>query len=320
MLRRALQPSLPNWPVVSSVPWRISSTPPKPPTPTPSRSTYAQSDEPDPGSVVTEFSSPNIAKHPGIHHLPSAAIGCPLPHLPRPGPSRYARQLPGRLGHWVRRPRRRRPPWRQRPPASLSPTFRTSTCATARRVEATRNCRTPPAGPPAAGVIGDPAAPALWKRSRLSAPGVRSAPTTRLGIEFDRYTPESPTRDELRPLIEPLRPGRRRRGEPGRLIVPLARSGFAPRMVQRSDGASLYATQRHRYCGRIHRWRVNTTSSSPPRGRQRTDALLPAAQGRAGRRVSPLGRSASNTSASAPPLRDPRPATGPRRQHAARRC
>jgi len=216
---------------------------------------YGQSHDEAGGTVVIEFSSPNIAKHLGIHHLPSAAIGMALYRIYRALGHRVVRI--NFLGDWgtgfgrlIAAAERYRVDDSDRLTVSdLQDLYvRYSTEAeqdeelqqaareAARRLEA-----------------GEPKAVALWEAFKAVSVQEFERVYETLGIEFDLYTPESAYKDELPALLERLRKTGVAVESQGALIVPLEQEGLPPCMVQRSDGASLYATRD--IVAAEHRWK-----------------------------------------------------------------
>jgi arginyl-tRNA synthetase len=205
-------------------------------------------------TVVLEFSSPNIAKHLAIHHLPSAAIGMALYRLY--GELGYRCVRINFLGDWgtgfgrlIAAAER----YGVEEPAALTVTdlqdlyVRYST-------EAEDNEELQQAARDAGRRLeeGDPHAVALWEAFKAVSLAEFERVYSVLGIEFDLYLPESSYRDKLAPVVERLRRDGIAVESQGALIVPLEEEGLPPCMVRRSDGASLYATRD--IAAAEHRW------------------------------------------------------------------
>ena len=196
-------------------------------------------------TVVLEFSSPNIAKHLAIHHLPSAAIGMALYRLYRAlGYSCVRINFLGDWGTGFGRLIAAAERYGVEDPATLtvsdlqdlyvrysaeaedSEELQDAAREAGRRLEQ-----------------GEPRAVALWQAFKAVSLAEFERVYKVLGIEFDLYTPESSFKDRLAPVLERLqREGVAVESE-GALIVPLEDEGLPPCMVRRSDGASLYATR-----------------------------------------------------------------------------
>lgn len=208
-------------------------------------SAYGEHDVGTGKSIVVDFASPNIAKHLGVHHLPSAVIGRSLcrvheklgydcvgiNHLGDWGTS-FGRELAAverygiadassltvsdlhdlyvRYSNEVRRDPQLQDVARE---ASL-------------RLER-----------------GDERATQLWQAFREVSLREFDRVYDMLGVSFDRVAPESLYKDRKEELIDRLRRDGIAVESAGAVIVPLADEGLPPCMVQRSDGASLYATR-----------------------------------------------------------------------------
>ncbi len=196
-------------------------------------------------TVVIEFSSPNIAKHLGVHHLPSSVIGMSLCRLF----DALGYEVVGLnfLGDWgtgfgrliaaIERCSIEEPQEltvgdlqdlyvRYSQEAEDEPELQEAARAAFRRLEE-----------------GDPEATNAWEGIREVSLREFARVYGKLGIRFDAYTPESMYRDKIQPLLgRLLADGLAERSE-GALVVPLEEKGLPPCMVQKSDGASLYVTR-----------------------------------------------------------------------------
>jgi len=216
---------------------------------------YGQGRAGEGGTVVIEFSSPNIAKHLGIHHLPSAAIGMALYRIYRELGYRCVRiNFLGDWGTGFGRLIAAAERYGVGDPNRLSVSDLQELYVRYSR-EAAEDEQLQQAARDAARRLeqGDPRAVELWQAFKsVSLQEFRRIYEV-LGIEFDVYMPESSFKDELPAVVERLR----RRGvsveSQGAIIVPLGEEGLPPCIVQRSDGASLYATRD--IAAAEHRWR-----------------------------------------------------------------
>ncbi len=232
-------------------------------------------------TVVLEFSSPNIAKHLAIHHLPSAAIGMALYRLYSALGYRCVRI--NFLGDWgtgfgklIAAAER----YGVSDPAALTVTD-LQDLYVRYSADVEGNAELQDAARQASRRLeqGEPRAVELWQAFKTVSLAEFKRVYKDLGIEFDLYTPESSFKDKLAPVVERLlREGVAVESQ-GALIVPLEEEGLPPCMVRRSDGASLYATRD--IAAAEQRWHEYRLRPLHLCGRRRADALLPAAQGRA---------------------------------------
>jgi arginyl-tRNA synthetase len=195
--------------------------------------------------VVIEFSSPNIAKHLGIHHLPGSLIGMSLCRTYRA--LGYEVVALNWLGDWgtgfgrliaaIERYEVEEVEHltvsdlqelyvRYSAEAEGDPDLQQAARDAFRRVEE-----------------GNPKALAAWRAIREVSLEEFEQVYRRLGIHFDRYSAESNYRDQKEPLVRRLQAeGIAERSE-GALIVPLEDEELPPCLVQKRDGTSLYATR-----------------------------------------------------------------------------
>ena len=196
-------------------------------------------------TVVLEFSSPNIAKHLGVHHLPSAAIGMALYRIYRELGYRCVRiNFLGDWGTGFGRLIAAAERYKVSDPASLTVSDLQDLYVRYSR-EAEESEELQQAARDAARRLeeGDEAAVALWQAFKAVSLEEFRRIYAVLGIEFDVYMPESSFKDQLGPVIERLRKDNVCTESRGALIVALDAEGLPPCIVQRSDGASLYATR-----------------------------------------------------------------------------
>ena len=196
-------------------------------------------------TVVIEFSSPNIAKHLGVHHLPGTLIGMSLYRIHRALGHRTVSL--NFLGDWgtgfgkliaaVERYDVERLEEltvtdlqdlyvRFSKEAEGDPDLEQAARDAFRRLEE-----------------GDPEAERAWKTFRRVSLEEFERVYERLGVEFDHITPESDCRDRIPEMLERLREQGVARESEGALIVPLEDEEMPPVLVQKSDGTSLYATR-----------------------------------------------------------------------------
>jgi arginyl-tRNA synthetase len=205
-------------------------------------------------TVVLEFSSPNIAKHLAIHHLPSAAIGMALYRLYTELGYRCVRiNFLGDWGTGFGRLIAAAERYGVEDPAALTVTnlqdYYVRYSNEAREDEVLQQAARDGARRLEAG---DPRAVALWQAFKAVSLAEFERVYKMLGIAFDLYLPESGYRDQLGPTIQRLQQQGVAVESQGALIVPLEEAGLPPCMVRRSDGASLYATRD--IAAAEHRW------------------------------------------------------------------
>ncbi len=206
---------------------------------------YGQGEQGAGRTVVLEFSSPNIAKHLAIHHLPSAAIGMALYRLYRAmGYSCVRINFLGDWGTGFGRLIAAAERYGVEDPAALTVTD-LQDLYVRYSAEAEGDEELQDAAREAGRRLeeGEPRAVELWEAFKAVSLAEFERVYRTLGIEFDLYTPESSFKDMLAPVLERLRSGGVAVESEGALIVRLDDDGLPPLMVRRSDGASLYATR-----------------------------------------------------------------------------
>ena len=205
-------------------------------------------------TVVIDYSSPNIAKHLGVHHLRSAIIGKALyniysalgfecvgiNHLGDWGTGfgkliaayeRWSDELDGEpevsdlQELYVRYSRR----------AEEDPELQQEARDAFRRLEQ-----------------GEAEAVQLWQKFKDVSLSEFEHIYDILGIEFDRYTPESSYNDRIEPVLDRLKKSGVARESQEALIIPLEEYDMPPLLLQKSDEGSLYATRE--LCAAEHRW------------------------------------------------------------------
>lgn len=215
---------------------------------------YGQSDKTSRGTVVIDYSSPNIAKHLGVHHLRSAIIGRALYRLYRA----VGYEVTGinHLGDWgtafgkliVAYKR-----WgdgseheitvsdlqelyvRFNQEAEQEPRLEEEARQAFRQLEQ-----------------GDEEATRLWKRFKEVSLAEFERIYDMLGISFDRYTGESHYNDQLEDVLDRLKETGLAERSQHALIVPLDDYDMPPLMLQKRDEGSLYATRE--ICAAEDRW------------------------------------------------------------------
>jgi len=204
--------------------------------------------------VVIDYSSPNIAKHLGVHHLRSAIIGKALyniysalgfecvgiNHLGDWGTGfgkliaayeRWGDELDGEPGVselqelYVRYSRQ----------AEDDPELQQEARDAFRRLEQ-----------------GEEDAVQLWEKFKEVSLTEFERIYDILGIDFDRYTPESYYNDKIEPVLERLKESGLARKSQDALVIPLDEYDMPPLLLQKSDEGSLYATRE--LCAAEHRW------------------------------------------------------------------
>jgi arginyl-tRNA synthetase len=205
-------------------------------------------------TVVIEYSSPNIAKHLSVYHLRSAIIGNSLCRI-------Y--QLLGYralginfLGDWGTGF------------GKLVAAFERYGCADAAElsvadlqemyVRFSREAEQDPGLQQAARDAfrrledGDPTAVEPWQAFKAVSLREYERVYRMLGIVFDRYSSESSYADRLQPRVQRMRDEGKAVESEGALVIPLDDEDMPPCLVQKSDGASLYATRD--ICAAEDRW------------------------------------------------------------------
>ncbi len=196
-------------------------------------------------TVVIEFSSPNIAKHLGVHHLPSTLIGMALDRTYRA----LGYEVVGLnfLGDWgtgfgrliaaverygVEEPERlsvtdlQELYVRYSTAAEDDPELQQAARDAFRRLEQ-----------------GDEDAARAWNAFKEVSLREFERVYERLGVRFDRYTPESLYKDATEPLLRRMQEQGVAVESEGALIAPLEEEGLPPCLVRKKDGSSLYATR-----------------------------------------------------------------------------
>ena len=215
---------------------------------------YGRSDAGAGARIVVEYSSPNIAKHLGVHHLRSAIIGGALCRLFEF--LGYEAVGLNFLGDWGTGFGKLIAAFerycagdaselsvsdlqdlyvRFSAEAGEDPGLEQAARDAFRRLEE-----------------GESAARRLWDAFKRVSLDEFERIYRMLGISFDRYTPESDYIEQIPGLLQRVRESGAARESEGALIVPLADEDLPPLMLQKSDGSSLYATRD--LCAAEHRW------------------------------------------------------------------
>ncbi len=195
--------------------------------------------------IVIEYGSPNIAKHLGIHHLPSAVIGRSLYRIFQAlGYKCVALNFLGDWGTSFGRLIAAVERYDVEDPDGLTVSDLQDLYVRYSR-EAAEN-------PELQGTArqaflrlerGEERATALWNGFKEVSLREFDRVYGMLGVGFDRITPESLYRDRIAAMLEQLRSRGTAVESAGALIILLEEEGLPPCMVQKSDGASLYATR-----------------------------------------------------------------------------
>lgn len=215
---------------------------------------YGYDDEGGRGTVVIDYSSPNIAKHLGVHHLRSAIIGRALYRIYEA--LGYDCVGINHLGDWgtafgklIAAYRR----WgdgdgdeitvsdlqelyvRFNRAAQDQPELEEEARRAFRRLE-----------------DGEPQATRLWQRFKDVSLAEFRRIYDMLGVSFDRYTGESYYNDRIEETLEKLRSAGLARVSQDALIVPLEDYDMPPLLLRKRDEGSLYATRE--ICAAEERW------------------------------------------------------------------
>ncbi|KPK65416.1 MAG: hypothetical protein AMK73_03040 [Planctomycetes bacterium SM23_32] len=196
-------------------------------------------------TIVIDYGSPNIAKHLGIHHLPSAVIGQSLYRIYEKlgyrcvginflgdwGTS-FGRLIAGVERYGIEHPERlsvadmQELYVRYSTEADGEPELQQAARDAFRRLEE-----------------GEQQAVRIWSACREVSLEEFDRVYGRLGVSFDEVRPESFYNERLRETVERLRRDGIVQESQGALIIPLYEDGLPPCMLQKSDGASLYAAR-----------------------------------------------------------------------------
>ncbi len=196
-------------------------------------------------SVVLDYGSPNIAKHLGVHHLPSAVIGRALYRLHEKlgyrcvginflgdwGTS-FGRLIAAIERYDVAEPERltvadlQQLYVRYSGEADGRPELQQAARDAFRRLEE-----------------GDAEARRIWSACKEASLREFERVYRRLGVEFDLVSSESAYNEEVEPTLRRLQQQGVAQQSQGALIVPLYEEGLPPCLVRKSDGASLYAAR-----------------------------------------------------------------------------
>ena len=196
-------------------------------------------------TVVIDYSSPNIAKPIGFHHIRTTLLGHAIANLYRAQGFRV--EGINYLGDWGKQfglvaigLREFGDPARRHEMAHLVEVY----------VKANEKAKQDPAFDEQARVFfhrmeqGDAEALALWKELRETSLAGFKEIYARLGIDFEHYEGESFYQHKMEPVIEEItrKPGVKE--SDGALIVDMVYpEGEPPVLLKKSDGSTLYATR-----------------------------------------------------------------------------
>jgi arginyl-tRNA synthetase len=208
---------------------------------------FATSDEGEGQTVVIDYSSPNIAKPLGFHHLRSTMIGNALVRLFRA--RGYCVEGINFLGDWgktfgllaaIYQRIGDRDRLEKEGIAYLLGLY----------IEANKEKERDPGFDDAARALfkqmedGDPSAMELWKLFRDISLAEFKRVYARLNVSFEHFEGESFYRDGMDDLIEQISATAGTRVDQGALVVDMPyEDGEPPMMLKKSDGATLYATR-----------------------------------------------------------------------------
>jgi len=211
-------------------------------------------------TIVIEYSSPNIAKPLGIHHLPTTIIGQTLVNILRfAGHKVVSLSFPGDWGtqfglliagfkHWGGWEKLKKNPV----PEMLNLYVRFSQAA-----EADPNLLAEGRQEFKKLEQGDPENRKLWQWFTKESLKDFSRVYRQLGVKIENTINESFYEPELKPLIkEALKKGVAERGKDGSAVIKITGSN-TPEIIQKSDGSTIYTTRelaaiRHRF----KKWRA----------------------------------------------------------------
>jgi arginyl-tRNA synthetase len=207
--------------------------------------------------VVVEYSSPNIAKHLGVHHMRGSIIGSALVRILRrcnydvtsmnflgdwgtgfgkliAASERYGIENPGELTVDDLQELYVRYSSEAEGDEELEQLARDAF----KRLE-----------------DGDPPAVALWEMFKKVSLDEFQRVYALLGVEFDEYSGESVYKDELQDAVDDLQEQGVAHESQGAVVCELETADgdeLPPLLVQKKDGSSLYVTRD--YCAAIERW------------------------------------------------------------------
>jgi len=204
--------------------------------------------------VVIDYSSPNIAKHLGVHHLRSAIIGRALYRIFEA--LGYRCIGINHLGDWGTSFGKLIAAFERY--GDVDP--KTATVSDLQRlyVRFSQEAEHNPALEEEARLAfrrleqGEPRARELWQRFKAVSVAEFERVYNMLGITFDSYCPESFYLDMTEGLLKELEQAGLTRLSDDALIVPLEQFGLPPCMLRKADETTLYATRD--LCAAIYRW------------------------------------------------------------------
>lgn len=213
----------------------------------------SQSQEED-RTVVIDYSSPNIAKHLGVHHLRSAIIGRSLYRIFEA----LGFKCVGinHLGDWGTSFGKLIVACQRYD--DLDPDTATVSDLQRAYVRFSREAEEQPDLEDAARDAfrrleeGDPEARDLWQRFKEVSLAEFERIYAMLGVEFDEYTPESFYLDRTSEILERLQNEGIAVESEDALIVPLEEEDMPPMMLRKRDETTLYATRD--ICAAEYRW------------------------------------------------------------------
>ncbi len=206
---------------------------------------YGRSDRGAGQTIVIDYSSPNIAKHLSIGHLPSTVIGAALYRLFQFLGYRVVGvnhvgdwgtqfgQLIVAFKKWGSEKR-----FRENPVTEMNALY----------VRFHREAENDPALLDEARAWlkkledGDPEAVAMWRRFREESIKEFERAYRRLGVHFDDYSGESFFNDKMAATVERIKAAGIARVSDGALVVDVG-DDVPPCLILRKDGATLYATR-----------------------------------------------------------------------------
>ncbi len=207
---------------------------------------YGLSDEGAGRTVVIDYSSPNIGKHLGVHHLRSSVIGQALYNIYRA--LGYECVGINHLGDWGRQFGElivAYQLWGDEEEMKRAPVTHLNDLYVRFHQEARKDGSLEDRARMTFRKLeeGDEEALGLWKRfSEVSLEEFRKIYEL-MGISFDHYTGESFYNDMAKELVERLRGTELAKESEGALVVDLSEYGMPPLLLESSAGAALYETR-----------------------------------------------------------------------------
>lgn len=197
-------------------------------------------------TIIVEYSSPNIAKHFQVYHIRSTMIGQALANTY--SALGYKVERINHLGDWGTQFGKLMAAfkkWGDEQHVKANPLTELVALYVRFHEEAEKNPELEDEGREWFKKLeqGDEEAVRLWQWFKDESLGVFSQIYSLLGVEFDHYLGESFYSDKMGNVIEQLKDKGLLEESQGALVVRLDEQNIPPCIIQKSDGASIYATR-----------------------------------------------------------------------------